>query len=394
MYQPYKYFLEIERPIAEIFSTMENRGVCVDLEYLKDLKDELARQKRPLDTYLTNELGNINLDSPKQLLEALNRKGLNPRNRKGPSTDKEAVSKLPDSELKDKIIARNELETLLSVFVNRYLERNETIVHPWFNQVGTRTGRPSCSNPNLLQIPRKTDNGKRVRRMFIPRPGMLMGDCDFGQIEPRVLAHLSKDKVLCQMFNDGIDFHTFTAKRLHIDRERAKVLNLSVGYRATKYSVQRQLEGSLDDAQKQIDSWWDLFPGLRRWEEELIYNSKKSGYCTTLFGRNIKVDGLDSYNSWTKEGAERQLINNICQGSAAEIMKQAMIKIVTSNEYDKWFSSTFGLLVQVYDELLFESAHIEADTDIVQYYMTNAVKLDVPLTVDCGIGSNWQECKE
>ena len=384
--EKYSYFNEIEQPVAFILNQMETRGVCVDLKYLNELKEQLEKQKEPIQKEILNELGPINLNSPRQLLEALNAKEIYPTFKGKPSTDKRALSTLREPVVQ-LLLSYGELETLLSGFVNPYLERAASIVHPWFNQCGTRTGRLSCSNPNLLQIPRKTENGKKVRRMFVPRPGMLMGDCDFGQIEPRVMAHLSKDPVLCQMFNDGVDFHTFTAERLGIDRDRAKVLNLSVGYRASKYSVQRQLGGTLEEAQEQIDKWWNLFPQLRRWQDTLIYESKRSGFCTTLLGRRIRVEGLSDGNPWKRESAERRLINNIAQGSAAEIMKKAMIEI----SKDRRMSNTFGLLVQLYDELLFESSNIEQDLNYVAEDMIRAVKLEVPLTVDSGIGDNWSD---
>lgn len=381
---------QVEKPVGFILQQMENRGIRVDLPYLESLKTSLEAQRRPLAEAIANELGPINLNSPKQLLVALQAKGFDPRNSKKASTDKEAISKLPDCALKTNLQKFNEVETLLSVFVYAYLERNQDVVHPYFNQCGTRTGRLSCSNPNLLQIPRRTDNGKLVRRMFIPRGGMVMGDCDFGQIEPRVLAHLSKDPAMCAMFNAGTDFHTFTSERLGISRDRAKVLNLSVGYRATRFSVQRQLGGTLEEAQEQINAWWSLFPHLRRWQEGLIFESKRSGFCTTLLGRRIRVDGLTEGNSWKREAAERQLINNIAQGSAAEIMKMAMIKITNHSG----LYPSFGMLVQVYDELLFESPSdwIAQDMQFVLYCMENALKLDVPLTVDSRFGPNWAEC--
>lgn len=217
-----------------------------------------------------------------------------------------------------------------------------------------------------------------------------MGDCDFGQIEPRVLAHLSKDPALCQLFNDNVDFHTFTAERLGISRDRAKVLNLSVGYRATFKSVQAQLGGTKDEAQEQINNWWNLFPLLRRWQDRLLYESRRSGFVTTLLGRRIKVDGLSDGNSWKREAAERQAINNITQGSAAEIMKRAMILIQKGQQCGE-FSPSFGLLVQVYDELLAESENMEEDIKQMKWCMQNSVPLDVPLTVDAKVGPNWSE---
>lgn len=386
-----QYFEQIEKPVSFILQQMENRGICVNLRYLKELRETLEAQKEPIEKEIKNELGYINLSSPKQLLEALNEKGIYPTFKGKPSTDKRALSVLHDIETVSLLLKYSEIDTLLSSFVNPYLDSGQSVVHSWFNQCGTRTGRLSCSNPNLLQIPRKTENGKKVRRMFVPRPGMLMGDFDYGQIEPRVMAHLSKDPVLCQMFNDGTDFHDYTALRLGISRDRAKVLNLSVGYRASKYSVQRQMGGTLDEAQIEIDKWWSVFPGLRRWQDTLIYDAKRSGFCTTLLGRRIRVNGLTNGNMWQREAAERQLINNITQGSAAEIMKMAMIGIEKAQRM-ACFSPSFGLLVQVYDELLFESPDIDEDLKGVRHSMENAVKLDVPLTVDCHTGESWAEC--
>jgi DNA polymerase-1 len=368
---------------------MSNRGICVDLHYLQGLKENLESQKAPIETEIKNELGNINLNSPKQLLGALNEKGIFPTLKSKPSTDKRALEYKKDHPTVALLLHYSQLETLLSSFVNPYLERKESVVHPFFNQVGTRTGRLSCSNPNLLQIPKHGENGNLVRRMFIPRPGMLLGDCDFGQIEPRVLAHFSKDTNLCNLFREGVDFHSFTAERLKIGRDKAKVLNLSVGYRATYKSVAQQLKCGEKEAQDEIDKWWSLFPQLRRWQDGLIYSSKRSRFCNTLLGRHIKIDDLEHGNSWRREGAERQLINNITQGSAAEVMKLAMIKAVQHIPY-------LGLLIQVYDQLVFEAEENKINDIMiaVKYCMESCIALEVPLVVTAAIGKSWGEIHE
>jgi len=384
MYKPYEYFLEVERPCAWIFQKLSNRGIRLDLGYLDKLKLTLEQQKQPIEAAIKNELGPINLSSPKQLLEALHAKDIWPELKGRPSTDKRALEKIINTNCVSNLLRYSEIETLLSSFVYSYLERDQEVVHPFFNQCGTRTGRVSCSNPNLLQIPRRTANGKLVRRMFIPRDGLIMGDCDYGQIESRVLAHLSKDPDLCRLFNKGIDFHIYTADRLGIARDRAKILNLSVGYRATFKSVSAQLKCNDSEAQKEIDKWWNIFPALRRWQDGLIYDSKKTGYCTTLLGRRIRVDGLTESRPWKREAAERQLINNITQGSAAEVMKLAMIRLEQSYPL-------IGVLAQLYDELLVEGH--SGDAEDVAMCMRKAVELDVPLTVDCGTGPNWADCK-
>lgn len=383
------YFRDLEKPASLVFTKMENRGICVDLEYLRSLQTTLVTKQSPIISEIVAELGQINLNSPKQLLEALNAKGIYPKLKNKSSTDKRALAALADNRIVSNLLKYSELDTLLCSFVNPYIQRNQEVVRPFFNQCGTRTGRPSCSNPNLLQIPQRTENGKLVRRMFVPRPGSSLLDCDYGQIEPRVLAHLSGDPALCDLFNNEIDFHTYTAERLGISRDRAKILNLSVGYRATFVSVMSQLGCDKNEAQTQIDRWWALFPTLRRWQDRLIYETKRSQYCTTLLGRRIKVDGLSNGNKWQREAAERQLINNITQGSAAEIMKRAMIDIDAG-------LPTIGLLCQIYDELLIEvpTVHVDVVRDYVVDKMANAVKLKVPLTVDSGIGADWSSAKE
>jgi len=383
----YEYFHKIEYPVSKIFNDMSNRGTCIDPEYIKILQANLESQRAPIEERIKNELGNINLNSPPQLLKAFALKGITPTKQGKPSTDKknsDLYRRWGHLPLVKDYGEWNDLNTLIVSFCVKYLERNTSIVHPFFNQTGTRTGRLSCSDPNLLQIPKHGENGKLVRSMFIPRPGMLLGDCDFGQIEPRILAHVSKDPNLCNLFREGVDFHSFTAERLKISRDKAKVLNLSVGYRATYKSVSQQLKCGEKEAQNEIDKWWSLFPTLRRWQDGLIFDSKRSGFCATLLGRRIKIEDLSHGNSWRREGAERQLINNITQGSAAEVMKLAMIKTVQHIPY-------LGLLIQVYDQLVFESSSIEQVISAVKYCMESCIALEVPLVVDCKTGPNWGE---
>lgn len=382
----YRYYDTVEAPCAPVFYAMQERGIRVDLPYLRELEKTLSGQKAVIEAAVKNELGDINLDSPKQLLGALHAKGIYPEFKGKASTDKRALARITGFDVVSTLLEYSEAATLLSSFVLPYLERKQEIVHPHFQQTGTRTGRPSCSNPNLLQIPRRTDNGKHVRRMFIPRVGCYFSELDYGQIEPRIMAHISGDEVLSGMFNADVDFHTFTAERLKIDRERAKVLNLSVGYRATFKSVSGQLKCSESEAQRQIDKWWSQFPQLYAWQQQLIWQTKRDGYFTTLLGRRIKIDGLSEYTRWKREAAERQLINNIAQASATEVMKKAMPLV---------HSEGIKILVQVYDSLLIEDTeeYIEDTAGYTSMLMENAVKLDVPLTVDVKIGRNWADVR-
>lgn len=381
------YFQTIEQPVSFIFHKMQERGCRIDRDYLQELCTTLERSRLPIETAIQNEVGKINLNSPKQLLEALHEKGIKPTLKGKSSTDKRALESLRHLPLVSNLLSYSEIETLLASFVKPYLQRQETVVHPFFNQCGTRTGRPSCSNPNLLQIPRRTSNGKLVRKMFVAQPGWLLGNCDYGQGEPRIMAHMSKDQALCEMFTSKTDFHTFTDEKLKLnDREKAKVLNLSVGYRATYKSVSQQLKCTENEAQKVINDWWNLYPGLWDWQEQLIYDSKRRGYFETLMGRRIRVDGLNEYNKWKREAAQRQLLNNIAQASLQEVMKKAMILV---DQQD------INILVQVYDELLFEerAEDIQVAFDMVCNLMESAVSLDVPMVAEGGIGKNWGETK-
>lgn len=377
-----QYFKQIEQPVSIVFGSMQERGIRLDLPYLRRLEGVLSAQKAEIEKEIKNELGDINLNSPHQLLEALHEKGIYPEFKGKPSTDKRAMSRLKASPITQNLERYSELETLLSSFVYPYLERNTEVVHPRYLQTGTRTGRPSCSNPNLLQIPKRSDNGKLVRRMFVPRGGCLFGELDYGQIEPRLLAHLSGDPAMLEMFNSGVDFHSYTAEKLNINRDAAKILNLSVGYRATFKSVSQQLKCSDQEAQKQIDAWWEEFPSLRAWQTKLLWQAKRDGYITTLMGRRIKVEGLNEYNRWKREHAERIAINNIAQASATEVMKRAMIEV---------HEAGVNILVQVYDSLLIEEKEedIGHAMNLTANEMENAVKLDVLLVVDTKIGSNW-----
>lgn len=382
-----KYLRDIEIPTSYGLSAMEDRGICIDVVYLSGLRSNLELQKAPLIEVINNELGNINLNSPKQVLAALNLKGVYPVLKGKPSADKRALEYCKTVPVVNNLLRFSEVETLLTSFVYPYLKRGQSVLHPFFNQCGTRTGRLSCSNPNLLQIPKRTENGRLLRRMFVPRSGMQFGDCDYSSIEPRLLAHLSQDDALLRLFIQGTDFHDYFAERIKVDRHTAKVFDLQVYYRATEWGVDRLLKCGLTQAQKYIAEAWELFPGLRRWEEKILFDARKSGTVTTLMGRRIKVEDVAHGNRFRREAAERQAINNLIQGSAAEVMKLGMNKVVN----DKRLSPNYGLLVQVYDELLAESDQMEDDINFMKEDMEQAIALRVPLVVKAKTGANWAD---
>lgn len=380
------YYLNISWPLGRVLNAMEERGLRIDRTKLTELYSKFQAQAALLNSTLSNELGTINLDSPKQLLQALNAKDIWPKYRNKNSTDKRALEKLKGDPLIDKLLQYSELSTLLSSFVEKYLAYNSDTIHPFISQTATRTGRLAAYNPNTMQIPTKSDNGKLFKHVFVASEGHSLIEADYGQIEPRVLAHLSKDANLVALFRSGVDFHSFTSERLGISRDVAKVLNLSVGYRATKYSVSYQLKCELYEAQQIIRKWWNLYPDLKDWEDRVIEQARRDGYVTTLYGRRIYVQGLDSDEPGTRMNAERVVINNIAQGGAQEICQLSMIKL-----HDFYFK----LLNQIHDSVILEEEDNKIVKSIIQirHIMENAYKLDVPLVVKAKYGKCWGEMR-
>ncbi len=391
LYEHYKSrmpsYFKLDMRLAHALFRMEERGVRIDQTKLQVHKHTFEGKRERLLDRITSVLGPINLDSPKQLLQALQAIGIEPRFKGKPSTDKRALSKFADEPIVKLLEEYSQVSTLLESFIYKYEAYGDSVVNPWFNQCRTRTSRLACKNPNLQQIPTKTDDGRLVRELFIPtREGYSFWDADFGQIEPRLMAHLSGDETMIGMFNDGIDFHDFTSARLNIERNQAKVLNLSVGYRATKFSVSKQLDCELWTAQREINKWWSMFPRLAEWEEEIITAARKEGFVTSLLGRKVPIEGLESENMFEREHAERLCINNLIQASAAEVNKLALTALDDNGA---------ELNISVHDEILGELCN-PIDTVITSCYtdyMEGCADLQVPLVIDMGTGANWAEAK-
>jgi DNA polymerase-1 len=386
-----EYFEQLEMPVSHVLFRMEEKGIKISLSRLEELKKRIGARREFIKARIDRCFGketSINLNSPKQLLAALHSLSIFPTLKRKPSTDKRALEPFRGKLVIDLLVKYSQLETLLCSFINPYLERGDVYVHPEFLQARTRTGRLACKNPNLQQIPARTLEGGAIRSAFIPESGHRFWDGDFGQIEPRIMAHLSEDRTLSDMFRQGINFHKFTAERMGMPKDRAKVLNLSVGYRATSKSVSAQLKCSEAEAQKEIDRWWAMFPRLRQWEDETIAKARRDGYVTTLFGRRIKLENINSYTSWQREAAERDAINNLVQGSAAEVMKKALLAL------DK---EGADIRVSIHDEALIEvfgtAEELDRNTSRYAEVMGNCANLRVPLSVEWRVGSNWQECK-
>jgi DNA polymerase-1 len=272
-------------------------------------------------------------------------------------------------------------------------------VHTSFNQAVAATGRLSSSDPNLQNIPIRTDLGREIRRAFVADPGFVLISADYSQIELRVLAHLAEEEALIEAFQRGEDIHARTALKVfgpdsgldrHELRRRAKIINFAVLYGKTAFTLARDIDVTPAAAQQFIDAYFDGFPRVRRFLEHTIERARERGYVETLFGRRRMVPELNSRNNQIRMGSERETKNFPIQGTAADILKRAMLAL-----YARLDAGKARMILTVHDELLIESPREVAEEvgETVRQAMQNAAALVVPLTVDVGIGPNWREAK-
>ncbi len=372
-------------PLGRVLTDMEEKGLSLDLEYLNNVGGLLEANRSIVEQQIKTALGEINLDSPKQLLEALHVKGITPKYKGKASVDKRGLRNLESSPLISQLLGFSELATLLSSFIAPLLEQgksSQAVIHPFFSQTGTRTGRLACYRPNMQQIPTHTEKGRQVKDAFVARPGCKLVELDYSAIEPRMLAHFSKSRNLCELFKSGTNFHDYTRDRMGIGRQAAKVLNLSTGYRATKYGLAYQLKCSVPDAEKQLNDWWALWPDLYLWEENLISVTKQKGFITTLLGRKIPIDNLDSADQKIRNTAERRVIENLAQGSTSDLIGLAMIEL---------HKQGLPIINQVHDSLVFEFNESVLHESIQKAcsIMTEVLRLEVPIEVEVKIGDTW-----
>ena len=399
-------FTEVEIPLIEVLARMEMAGIALDLPVFETLRREIEDRLKTVEAAIF-ELGGepFQINSPKQLQAILfDKLGLKPlrKTQTGFSTDVEVLEQLAQGhELPKLILEYRTLEKLRNTYVEALpkLAHPETgRVHTSFNQAVAATGRLSSSEPNLQNIPVRTELGRRIRQGIIPG-GMHLRliSADYSQIELRVLAHLSGDQGLRKAFWDDADIHRETAARAFgvpvaavtpEMRRQAKVVNFGVIYGISAYGLARNLGISTDEAARFIEQYFGLYPGVRAWIEETIERARADGYVTTLLHRRRYVPELKSENAITRKAAERIAINTPVQGSAADLIKLAMVRL------DRALAGTgTHLLLQVHDELLVEGPADEAEhiADILRNVMETVRALDVPLKVDVGIGDNWAE---
>lgn len=403
-------FDEIELPLSRVLARMEVTGVGVDIEALKRLGQDTGAAIARLDEDIRSLAGTeFNISSPQQLGFILFEKLQLPVEKKtktGYSTDVGVLTKLrPLHPVIDKILEYRELTKLKSTYIDalpRLTNPKTGRIHTSFNQTGTSTGRLSSSNPNLQNIPVRTESGLKIREAFVPtRPGDKLLVADYSQIELRLLAHLSEDETLLRFFQEDKDIHAATAAEVFGAelggvtaelRRRAKAINFGIVYGISAYGLAEQLGASGKEAQSYIDRYFERFPAVKRYRQKAVEDAYRQGYVKTLLGRRRSLPELHSPVYSVRNFGERLAINTPLQGTAADIIKIAMVRL------DQRFEAnglTSRMVLQVHDELVFEVPPEEEEVvmDIVREEMEHAYPLAVRLTVDMATGLNWREAK-
>ena len=400
----------IEKPALNALLKIETNGVKIDQNFLESYSKELSLRIDKLQKQAYKIAGEeFNLDSPKQLLEILfNKLGLPilKKTPKGqPSTNEETLVRLSEEyELPKVILEYRGLAKLKSTYTDSLVKmiHNQTNrVHTSYQQAVTSTGRLSSTEPNLQNIPIKTEEGRKIRQAFIAEPGNIIISADYSQIELRIMAHLSEDKNLTRAFKEGLDVHASTASEIFsipIDevssdhRRKAKAINFGLMYGMSAFGLTRQLGIPRQDAQQYLDSYFDKYQGVNAYMESIRGEAKAKGYVETVMGRRVHVPEINSGNGLRRQAAERAAINGPLQGSAADIIKKAMIDVYHWIE-DSDFSNEIKMIMQVHDELVFEVKKSKAKhhQDQIVSLMENTFNLSVPLIVEAEAGNNWNE---
>lgn len=400
---------EIEMPLIRVLATIERNGVILDLEDLKaitiNLREDILALEKEIYTLAGTE---FNISSPKQLGDILFiRLKLDENARvtktKQFVTNEEILQRLTSKHpIVEKVLEYRGLRKLLSTYVEALpllVEKKTGRIHTSFNQAVAATGRLSSNNPNLQNIPVRDARGREIRKAFVPGPGHVFLSADYSQIELRLMAHLSKDKSMIADFLSGNDIHAATAAKIfgveisEVTREmrsRAKTANFGIIYGISSFGLSERLNIGRKEAKELIDGYFNSYPGVKIYMDESIKKARDAGYVTTMFGRKRYLPDIHSHNQVVRGNAERNAINAPIQGSAADIIKIAMIRIDERMKAEKFKSM---MILQVHDELIFEvpASELEKLTELVVYEMSNAVKLDIPLKVDWGTGNNWFE---
>ncbi|PYE30500.1 DNA polymerase I [Idiomarina fontislapidosi] len=401
---------DIEVPLVSILTDMEEYGVKVDAEMLGKQSEEIAKKLEELEQKAFEIAGEeFNLGSPKQLQQILFEKLELPVVKKtpkgAPSTAEEVLQELAhDYPLPDVILQHRSLAKLKSTYTDklpRMINADTGRVHTSYQQAVAATGRLSSTEPNLQNIPIRTPEGRRVRQAFIAEEGFTVVAIDYSQIELRIMAHLSQDASLLRAFAQGKDIHRATASEVFgcsleevtdEQRRRAKAVNFGLIYGMSAFGLSRQLDIPRYEAQTYMDKYFERFPGVLEYMENTRETAKQQGYVSTLFGRRLPLPEIKASNGARRKAAERAAINAPMQGTAADIIKRAMIKVGDWID-EKGCQSDVRMLMQVHDELVFEirTEHAENYAKALADVMGEAAELDVPLLAEYGFGANWDE---
>ena len=403
-----KVYEEIEQPLVDVLLEMEELGVLVDRSMLTRQSSELAKTMAKLEKK-AHELagGPFNLGSPKQLQEILFERLELPVIRKTPkgqpSTAEDVLLELAhDYDLPAVIIEYRSVSKLKSTYTDKLpLQINERTgrIHTSYHQAVAATGRLSSTDPNLQNIPIRTEEGRRIRQAFVPPQGRVLLAADYSQIELRIMAHLSADDGLLGAFAKGLDVHRATAAEVFetaLDdvtteqRRSAKAINFGLMYGMSAFGLAKQLGIARGEAQAYVDLYFDRYPGVKAYMDNIRKTASEQGYVETVFGRRLYLPEINARNAQRRQYAERSAINAPMQGSAADIIKRAM---VTVHEWLNAEQPGARMIMQVHDELVFEvdDDKIESVRDRVVELMAGAAELSVPLVVEAGVGANWDE---
>lgn len=403
-------FFNIEMPLLEVLSDMELAGIKVDPVFLDEIDKKVSREIKNIEKNIFKLAGQeFNINSPKQLsvimFEKLNLPVIK-KTKTGYSTDEEVLNELSSYEFASEILKFRELQKLKSTYIDPirdYLSYYGERIHTIFNQAVTTTGRLSSTEPNLQNIPIKSDYGREFRKVFIPEKHKIFISADYSQIDLRVLAHISGDEKLIDAFKHGEDIHSATAREVfNIPkneklpdniRSAAKSINFGIVYGMSPFGLSKQLNISFAKAKEYIDGYFVRYSGVKKWMGKIVADALKDGYVSTITGRIRYMPELKSSNAQLRAAGERMAMNTPIQGTSADIIKIAMINIYNEIKLKKLKSL---MLLQVHDDLLFEVPDEEKEImiKIIRDKMENAVKLSVPLVVDIKTGKNWGEMKK
>ena len=408
---------DIEMPLIEVLAEMEHHGIRVDADVLDEQKGALNERIEALRDQIHEAAGtSFNIDSPKQLAEVLFTTlelPVQKRTKTGPSTDIEVLERLAEREdltadqrrVPALVVEYRQLTKLVGTYLEALknaIEPDTGRIHATFHQTGTATGRLSSSDPNLQNIPVRTDLGRQIRKAFVADEDNLLVSADYSQIELRLLAHLSGDDALIETFRSEQDIHTAVAAQVFdvalddvtdAQRGHAKTINFGIVYGVTAYGLARRIEGlDTKGAQQLIDDYRKRFKGIDRFLAKCIEQAEAHGYVETMLGRRRTISQINASNPQTRALGERLAINSVVQGSAADLIKQAMVNLHRRIERD---ALPTKLLLQIHDELVVESPADEAERigEVLREEMESAMSLKVPLKVELGTGADWYAAK-